>query len=317
MSFSDQVKDEIVRIDSETDCCGWAELVALVRLNGSLEIVKNKLALKIVSQKAAVARKIYRLLKERFDFLTKIVVRRSMYLNKNNHYIIKLPPQQGVKGFLVDCGLINDNYELSYEIQENLVTKRCCQKSYVRGTFLGGGSINDPGSSYHLEIWVHSYDYAHEFADLVAEKFQLEVKIRSRNDDYLLYLKNAEDIVKFLNIMGAHSSLLDFENTRVLKEVRNQVNRIVNCETANLNKTIEAARKQIENIKLIEVIKGLDSLSPSLQEIARLRLENPYVSLRELGELLKPQLSKSGVNHRLRRINKLANQIRKNKSLPN
>lgn len=314
MSFSDQVKEELTRIDLEEECCDWAELAALIKLNGSLEIKKNKFVLKIVSQKAVIARKVYSLLKEKFDFLTKIIVRRGMYLNKDNHYIIKLPPQNGVKELLLNCGLITDECELSHQIQEELVVKRCCQKSYLRGVFLAGGSINDPDSSYHLEIWVDSHDYALELTSLIKEKFQLEFKIRSRNGDYLLYLKKAEDIVKVLNIIGAHSALLNFENTRVLKEVRNQVNRIVNCETANLNKTIEAARKQIENIKLIEKVKGLDSLTPSLQEIARLRLENPYVSLKELGELLEPSLSKSGVNHRLRRIKKIAKEIKEEKS---
>ncbi|SDC70404.1 MULTISPECIES: DNA-binding protein WhiA [unclassified Candidatus Frackibacter] len=313
MSFSDQVKNEVARINPEDECCGWAELSALVRLNGSLEIVRKRLALKIVSQNAAVARKIYRLLKEKFNFFTKIIVRRSMYLSKENYYVIKLPPQNGVKDLLVNCGLIEDNYELNYKISDQLVTKRCCQKAYIKGTFLGSGSVNDPSGDYHLEIRVHSYDYAEEFANLVKEKFELEFKIRSKGDDYMLYLKSADEIVKILNIIGAHSALLEFENARVLKEVRNQVNRIVNCETANLNKTIEAARKQIENIKLIERIKGLDSLSASLQEIAKLRLENPYASLKELGQLLEPTLSKSGVNHRLRRINKMAKQIKKDK----
>lgn len=317
MSFSDQVKDEVTRIDLDSDCCAQAELAALVKLNGSLEIVKKRLALKVVFRKAAVARRIYRLLKERFDFLIKIVVRRSMYLNKDNYYIVKLPPQNGVKELLLNCGLINDNYELNHEIKDELVTKRCCQRAYTRGTFLGGGSINDPESSYHLEIWVDKHNYARQFADLAKEKFELEFKIRTRNDDYLLYLKKAKEVAKVLNIIEAHSALLNFENTKVLKEVKNQVNRIVNCETANLNKTLKAAREQIENIKLLEAVKGWDSLSPSLQEIAELRLENPYASLKELGELLEPSLSKSGVNHRLRRINKLAEEIKEKKSLLN
>ncbi|SJZ41640.1 DNA-binding protein WhiA [Selenihalanaerobacter shriftii] len=317
MSFSEQVKNEVARIDIENDCCGWAELAALIRLDGSLEIVRKRLALKIVSQQAAVARKIYRLLKNRFNFLTKIMVRKAMYLKKDNYYIIKLPPQNGVKELLINCGLIKDNYELDYDIPQHLISKRCCQRAYIRGTFLGGGSLNDPGSSYHLEIWIHNYDYAQKFVEIVKEEFELKFKIRTRKDDYLLYLKSSEEIVKFLNIIGAHSALLEFENTRVLKEVRNQVNRIVNCETANLNKTVEAARRQVENIKLIENIKGLDSLSPSLQEIAKLRLDNPYISFKELGQLLKPTLSKSGVNHRLRRIDKLADKIKENRSLLN
>ncbi|MBM7624206.1 DNA-binding protein WhiA [Sporohalobacter salinus] len=315
MSFSDQVKNEAARIEVESKCCGWAQLSALIKANGSLEIVRKRLALKLVSQHATVARQIYQLLKERFNLLTKIMVRRNMYLNKDNYYIIKLPPQKGVKELLINCGLIDDNYSLNDGIEDRLVANQCCKRAYFRGSFLGGGSVNDPESSYHLEIRVNKKDYAKKFADLVADSFGLNFRIRSRNDDHLLYLKKAEEIVKVLNIIGAHNSLLEFENTRVVKEVRNQVNRIVNCETANLNKTIEAARDQIENIKLIEAIKGLDSLSPSLLEIAELRLENPYASFKELGELLEPTLSKSGVNHRLRRINKLADELRDERNL--
>ncbi|ADL11868.1 protein of unknown function DUF199 [Acetohalobium arabaticum DSM 5501] len=315
MSFSDQVKNEAARIKVENKCCGWAQLAALIKVNGSLEIVRKRLALKMVSQHAAVARQTYQLLKERFNLLTKIMVRRNMYLNKDNYYIIKLPPQKGIKELLMNCGLIENDYRLNYRIKDSLVTNKCCKQAYLRGSFLGGGSVNNPESSYHLEIRVHKQDYAQQLAELAINSFGLDFGIRRKNSDSLLYLKNAEEIVKVLNIIGAHNSLLDFENTRVVKEVRNQVNRIVNCETANLNKTIEAAREQIGNIKLIEMIKGLDSLSPSLQEIAELRLENPYASFKELGELLEPTLSKSGVNHRLRRINKLADRLRDERNL--
>ncbi|MGM0471901.1 MAG: DNA-binding protein WhiA [Bacillota bacterium] len=315
MSFSEEVKNEVARIDIECECCGWSELAALVKSNGSLKIVSQQLALEISSQQAAVARRIYKLLKERFNLLTKIIVRRNMYLDKDNYYIIKLPPQQGVKDLLLNCGLIQDNYRLNYSIKEGLVQNQCCQRAYLRGCFLGGGSINDPESSYHLEIRVYNYNYAQQLVELAAANFGLGFKLRPRNDDYLLYLKNSEEIVKLLNVIGAHSALLDYENIKVLKEVRNQVNRIVNCETANLNKTIAAARKQIENIKLIEQFKGWDALSSGLQEIAKLRLNNPYASFKELGELLDPNLSKSGVNHRLRRINQLADKIKEERKV--
>ena len=315
MGFSEQVKNELARIEVKKRCCGWAELSALLKANGSLEIIKQQLALKVVSQQAAAARKIYRLLKERFDFLTEIVVSKAMYLNYDKYYIIKLPPQDRIKELLINCGLIKENYELSYQVNGDLVKNKCCRKAYLRGVFLGAGSINNPEAGYHLELRVSNQGYAQSLLEFAKQKLDLYFKLRQRQEDYLLYLKSSADIVKLLNITGAHSALLDYENTRVLKEVKNQVNRLVNCETANLTKTVQAAREQIENIKLIEEFEGLASLSPSLQEMAELRLANPYATYKELGELMEPQLSKSGVNHRLRRLNKIAKEIKENNSL--
>lgn len=306
MSFTKEVKTEVVRKDNSNRCCHLAELAVLVKVEGSLEIINQQLALKLVSQQAVVARKLYALLQERFNFITEIRVRKKMYLDQGNYYIINVPPQEGIKELLLDCGLIDDSFGLKYEIKEEFKEQECCKKSYVRGLFLATGSITDPEKEYHLEFRINQKNYAQELTELFAQ-FGIEIKLRYHKSNYQLYLKNGDDIIKVLNIIGAHSALLQYENTRVHKEVRNRVNRLVNCETANLNKTLEAARKQLEMIELIDEVKGLDNLSPSLQEIAHLRRENPYASLRELGEML--DLSKSGVNHRFRRIKKKAENL--------
>jgi DNA-binding protein WhiA len=233
-----------------------------------------------------------------------------MYLNQDNYYIINVPPQEGIKDLLMDCGLIDATYSLNYEIKEEFKEQACCKKSYLRGLFLAAGSIADPEKEYHLEISVNYENYAQELVELFAQ-FEIDIKLRQRNSNYLLYLKKSDDIIKVLNIIGAHSALLQFESTKVNKEVRNRVNRLVNCETANLNKTLEAARSQLEDIELIDHLEGLDNLSAGLEEIAQLRRNNPYASLRELGEMI--DLTKSGVNHRFRRLQKKADKLRKNK----
>ena len=309
MSFSDEVKKEVIRKDNSNTCCHLAELAALIKVEGSLEIVKGHLALKLKSQTAAVARKIYTLLKERFNFFTEIIVRKKMYLDKGNYYIIKVPPQKGVKDLLMDCGLIDESYILSYRIKKEFLDNECCRKAYLRGLFLAAGSISDPESDYHLEIVVDYQEYAEELISLF-EVFEIDINSRVRGEKHTLYLKNIEDILKVLNIIGAHSTLLEVENLRVYKRIKNQVNRKVNCETANLNKTVKAAQEQLEAIELIDGLKGLEELTPGLEEIARLRRENPYASMRELGEMLTPTLSKSGVNHRIRRIKKEAQKLK-------
>ncbi|WP_027340148.1 DNA-binding protein WhiA [Halonatronum saccharophilum] len=309
MSFADDVKNEVARKSYSRDCCRLAELASLIKLNGSLKIINRNLALKLKCQNAAVARRIYKLLKDQFNFFTEIVVRKKMYLDKGNYYIIKVPPQKGVKELLLNCGLIYEGYSLNYRVKEEFKKKRCCRKAYLRGLFLGGASVNHPDHSYHFELLVNNYDYAQDLKELFSY-FDVDIKYIKKEGGYLLYLKRADDITRVLNIIGAHSSLLKFENTRVYKEVRNRVNRLVNCETANLNKTVTAAQKQLEDIELIDTYKGIEKLAPSLREISILRKENPYASIKELGELLDPPLSKSGVSNRLRRIKKIAKEIR-------
>ncbi|MGM0502479.1 MAG: DNA-binding protein WhiA [Bacillota bacterium] len=314
MSFSVEVKKEVIRKDNSNQCCHLAELAALIKVEGSLEIVKGHLALKLESQNAAVARKTYTLLKERFNFITEIIVRKRMYLDKGNYYIIKVPPQEGIKDLLMDCGLIDESYILSYQIKDSFLESECCRKAYLRGLFLAAGSISDPESDYHLEISVEYKEYVKELVKLF-DVFDIDISTRVRGERHVLYLKNIEDILKVLNIIGAHSTLLELENLRIYKDIKNQVNRKVNCETANLNKTVKAAQEQLEAIELIDSFKGLEKLTPGLEEIARLRREHPYASMRELGEMLSPTLSKSGVNHRIRRLKKEAKQIKEKKNL--
>ena len=176
---------------------------------------------------------------------------------------------------------------------------------------MAGGSMTDPDRSYHLEITFPSLLLALECISLLKE-FDIESRHIERKGHYLVYLKEGQEIVDFLNVIGAHNALLKLENIRILKDMRNQVNRIVNCETANLEKTVNASLRHVDSIKYIAETRGLDSLPENLREIAVLRLENPDASLSELGQMLNPALSKSGVNHRLKKIDSIAESIRSN-----
>ena len=190
--------------------------------------------------------------------------------------------------------------------QDEQIARLC-----IREAFIKSGSINDPNKKYHLQIMFKTKSKANEMQRLL-ENFNINAKIIKKENEYMLYIKEGEEISNFLALIGANSSVLKFEEIRVIKETRNDINRLVNCETANLNKTIKAAVKQIEDIKFIKRKKAFSKLPENLQEIANIRLENPDVPLVELGKLLSSPLGKSGVNHRLKKISSIAEELKKN-----
>lgn len=314
MSFSEKTKNELARIISQDRCCQMAELAGLVRMDGTILIsAKNQVGLELTTENAAVARKVLRLAKLIFNVEIELRVKRKKRLKKNNIYLLKIPPQNNVQEILSTLGITKEGFLINPQVSPLATRKRCCRRSYLRGVFLGAGSVNDPESTYHLEIITTSEYYAQSLVELI-NKFGLEPKISTRKNWYVVYLKESEQIVTFLNIIEAHTALLNFESIRIQKDMRNKVNRLVNCETANLNKTIDAAFRQKENIKLIAETLGLDKLPPGLKQVAEIRLEHPDISLKELGEMTDPPLGKSGINHRMRKIEKIAENIREQKN---
>ena len=308
MSFSAVTKEELARLADQKPCCDLAELAALIRMDGTLQISGHRTyTLNVITESAPVARKIYRLAKDVLQRPVEIVVRRKLRLRKNNSYMVRIY-LRGVED-LQNLGLFNELGQIYEGIPPNLIKKRCDQKAYLRGSFLAGGSINNPEGNYHLEIVSNDEEHAKALCQL-ANHFKLGAKVSMRKNWYVVYIKESEHIVEFLGFIGAHHALLEFENVRVLKGVRNQVNRLVNCETANLDKVVDAAVRQLENIQLIQKTIGLQALPPTLRGMAELRLEYPDASLKELGEMLRPKVGKSGVNHRMRKIEDLAEQIR-------
>ncbi|MEW4223979.1 DNA-binding protein WhiA [Rossellomorea marisflavi] len=308
MSFASETKKELTNIEVK-DCCANAELSALIRMNGSLSFSNQQLVVNIQTENAAIARRIYTLIKKGYDTPVELLVRKKMRLKKNNVYIVRI--KEDSKMILEDLKILGEGFTFIHNISEDLVKKKCCKRSYLRGAFLAGGSVNNPEtSSYHLEIF-SLYAEHNEALSEVMNSFGLNSKTLERKKGFITYLKEAEKITEFLNVIGAHNALMRFEDVRIVRDMRNSVNRLVNCETANLNKTIGAALRQVENIKFIEKHVGLQVLPDKLREIAELRVTYQDVTLKELGEMVSGgTISKSGINHRLRKIDQLAEKIR-------
>ncbi|GCL74718.1 DNA-binding protein WhiA [Paenibacillus naphthalenovorans] len=308
MSFAAQTKKELTLMESE-QCCEKAELSALLRMNGAVQVSSQKIVLDVSTENAAIARRIYTLLKKTFQVHTELLVRKKMRLKKNNVYIVRVPNQ--VQEILKELRIVSEGFLFTPGIEPDIIKKSCCKRAYLRGAFLAGGSVNNPeGSSYHLEIYSMYEEHCQALCQL-ANDFDLNARCIERKKGFVLYIKEGEKIIEFLSLIGAHQALLRFEDVRIMKDMRNSVNRLVNCETANLNKTIGAAVRQIDNIRLLQKEVGLNNLPEKLREVAEIRLKHPDMNLKEVGDLLKGQVSKSGVNHRLRKIDELAEKLRK------
>lgn len=308
MSFSSLTKSELARVAGKEKCCRLAELSALVRIGGSLHLEAGHKKLVVETESAAVARKLFSLFKECFGVHGEVTVLRHKTLRKNNRYQVQVWSPLGVKEMLSLLGLVDGRGNLTEGVPWKLVRRDCCRRAYLRGAFLGGGSVSDPVGAYHLEVVAGDAVHARGLCRLM-RRFGLKAGISLRKARHVVYLKDGGSIADMLNIMGAHGALLEFENRRIYKDMRNQVNRLVNCETANLNKTVNAALRQVENIRFLANVLGLDRLPPALRQVAEARLRYPYASLRELGEMMEPRVSKSGVNHRLRRLEEMARKL--------
>lgn len=307
MSYASQVKKELTGLKVHKDNAR-AELMALIRMNGSLGIANHQMVLSVQTESPAIARRIYSLLKDFYGIESDIIVRKKMKLKKNNTYVVRL--RYHAKKVLTDLEIL-DGFHIMERVPMATFKDDLMMQSYLRGAFLAGGSVNNPETSrYHLEI----YSLYEEHNEMVAEMinhFHLNARTTARRSGYIVYLKEAEKIADFLQLIGATNSMLQFENIRIVRDMRNSVNRLVNCENANMDKVANAANKQVENIKLIDAHVGLNNVPEKLREIALTRLAHPEVSLKELGELVPGgPISKSGVNHRLRKLNAYADKIR-------
>lgn len=311
MSFASETKRELTQLEP-AQCCSQAELAALIRMIGSLSVSNRLMTLDMPTENAAIARRIYTLIKNVYGLSAELLVRKKMRLKKNNVYIVRV--KQGVRALLEQLKIIGDGFTLLRDVNEALVEKTCCKRAYLRGAFLAGGSMNHPDSSYHLEIFSVYYHHSEDVCRLMND-FQLNAKMLERRKGYIVYLKEAEKITEFLNLIGAHRALFAFEDVRIVKDMRNSVNRLVNCDTANLNKTVGAAMRQVESIRYIEETVGLDVLPEKLQEIAELRIKHQDATLKELGEMASGKISKSGINHRLRKIEEFAVKLRQGETI--
>lgn len=315
MSFSREVKAELARQGTEARHCQLAELAAIVSLTGRIrKISQNSHCLEIHTENLTVAQKSDMLLRKMFQITVDVRVRNHNRQGNAFSYDLLVQKPESVAAILKAVKWMDDQGRIQgngLTVQRKLVQNTCCKRAFLRGTFLVAGSVTDPQKAYHLEIAVLSDTYAVQLQQMMMF-FGLEAKIVTRKKYRVVYIKEGAQIVDFLNVVEAHVALMEFENIRIVKEVRNSVNRQVNCETANIGKTVAAAAKQIEDIEYIECNMGLRQLAKGLKEIAELRLEYPDSSLQELGQMLNPPIGKSGVNHRLRKLGNIADQLREN-----
>lgn len=311
MSFSSDIKDELCRINSEKQCCTFAELAGILRTGLIIRNIRNKSLLLFITEHASVSRMVYSRVKEIVPDGVEISGEKTTRFKRHVVYRLNftgITDLEEGKKFLKSIGININLSQQEIEYTDFKLQDRCCIRAYLRGGFLAVGSVSNPDKSYHIELSFTSSKISDEYMAYM-EYFALKPKRIQRKNYDIVYMKEGQEIVDFLNVINAHNALLEMENIRILKDMRNQVNRIVNCETANLEKTVNASLKQVSLIKYIDDKIGIENLPASLKEIARLRIENPEASLSELGKMLNPELGKSGVNHRMRKLQKLANDL--------
>lgn len=312
MSFSGKVKDELSRQWSQARHCQIAELAALISICGAIVIdSRNQYGIKIHTENITVARKVFTLVQKTFNIEADISVRRNIIKESVSYSVIIRKHSDALR--ILQATKLTDEYMDGFEeihiVNPIIVRQTCCKRAFLRGVFLAAGSMSDPEKSYHFEIVCAAEAMAVQLRKMICG-FSMDGKIVQRKKSWVVYLKEGSQIVDMLNIMEAPLSLMELENVRILKEMRNTVNRKVNCETANINKTVSAAVRQLEDIKYLQSTIGLEKLPEGLEETAHIRLSHPDATLKELGELMSPTVGKSGVNHRLRKISEMAEKVR-------
>ena len=317
MSFSGEVKEELGDQLSDARHCRIAEAAAILSMCGSIMIDSNdRYSIKIHTENLIVARKCFTLLRKTFNIRTEISIRRNLSKQNTSYWLLVKKHEEALR-LLQAAKLLTQEGDVLEElsiVRNTVVQLYCCRRAFIRGAFLVSGSISDPEKSYHYEIVCSAKGKAEQLQKII-NSFEIDAKVILRKKSYVVYVKEGAQISDLLNIMEAHVALMKFENIRILKDMRNAVNRKVNCETANINKTVSAAVKQIEDIRYIRDTIGLENLAEALKEVALTRLSYPEATLKELGDLLTPPVGKSGVNHRLRKLGEIADKLRQNKEV--
>ena len=310
MSFTTEVKAEI-SLNELHECCARAQLSALIQMCASLSLTSQGMALEIKSENVNTAKRILKLLKERYQVSAQLSVMRKMKLKKNNIYILRV--NAFASDILKDLQIMDES-GLRFHPHKTMLQKECCARAYLAGAFLASGSVNSPQTAnYHLEIVANSKSQA-DFLSMLMKRFALPAKYIHRRNQEVIYLKASDKISDFLRCVGASDALFAFEDSRIQRDFMNSLTRLDNCELANEMKSISAGKKQLEDIAWIETYRGLDTLPQKLQEAAVLRRQNPEASLNELCDAYYEQtgetISKSGMKHRLAKLKELASQYR-------
>ncbi len=308
MSFSGNVKDEIAQHISSARHCNLAELASIIQFCGKIGRLSDcRDTLVIATENENVYRKCFTLLKKTFNINSLL----DTESDSSSRYEMVLSDREEIWSILQGLKIIGSDgvfRGLGEPVNPLLIKNACCKRAYLRGAFLCTGSISDPNKGYHLELVCDTEDQAKQIIDVLSY-FDLEGRMVVRKKYYVVYMKEGAAIVDFLNICEAHVALMELENLRIVREMRNSINRRVNCEAANITKTVNAATKQIEEIEYLRDHYGFNNLPANLREMAEVRLEHPDATLAELGGYLDPPVGKSGVNHRLRRLSEIAGQM--------
>lgn len=306
MSFTAEVRDELSRCEPVCEYCNLATLAALVRVTGTLSIAGSGRRLTVATETGAVARTMINLTHTVLKLKTELTPRRSV-LHKVRNYLITLPEQPGLDKALVLLGVLDRKGNLVAGVPRHVVARPCCRLAYLRGALIAGGFVADPRGDFHLEIAVSGEEFARGLAKLI-EQEGVRARVNPRRGAYAVYVKSAEDICRLLTELGATRSVAGIEDARAMKLVKNNVNRKVNAELANQTRTADAAQHQVELIRRV-VDEGLyDTLPGALRTFCDLRLAHPDLSLRDLGALADPPLSKSALYHRVLRLEKLVGE---------
>ena len=309
VSYASDVKKELTSLPVHPEHAK-AELAAFLRMNGVLSLHDHQFSLDITTENPAIARRIFSLIKTAYGIKPLLIVSKKMKLKKNYQYLVRL--QKQVHEILTDLEIFDSSNGLITGIPEKIMSSEQRAMSYLRGAFVASGSVNNPETSrYHLEIYSLYENHNQDLLKLMNNFFYLNAKETRRRSGYIVYLKEAEKIGDFLHVVGAVNAMLAFEDLRIMRDMRNSVNRLVNCDTANLKKTANAAAKQVEDIQLIEEKFGLENLPEKLTVLARFRLTHPELSLKEVAaQVPDGPISKSGVNHRFQKIREIAKQLK-------
>lgn len=310
MTFSKDTKDELAHIVLEKNCCVLAEIAGFIRVCGTIKLMGGgKFKVVLTTEHNAVARHYKTLIKAYFDVDPTVEIGRSQAINKGKVYLMTLGPEELSEQILREAGILmlrgGMNY-ISDGIYEGLIKTKCCRKAYLRGLFLGTGTMSNPEKGYQFEIVCDSEILAGDVKRLLNGFIDIHAKVVVRKGQYVVYIKAASQILDLLAIMGAHTQYFSFEDIRMKKELVNRANRIQNCDQANIDKTVMASEKQIADIRTATAHGGMKILPEKLREIALLRLEYPEASMTEIGAMLNPPLKKAGVNNRFARIAELA-----------
>ncbi len=314
MSFSSETKNELARVYPEKKCCQLAEIAGFLRVSGSIRLAGGgRFKIVITTENPAVARHYKKLIKEYFRVDTRLEIGESASVKKGGYtYMLTIGPEMHSEQILRETGILmvreGNNY-LSDGIYSSIVRTKCCRKSYLRGIFLGSGSVSDPKKGYHLEFVCGSEVLARDLRKLINNFEDLSAKTVERKGRYIVYMKNSQYISDTLAIMGAHSEVLKMEEVRIEKGLVSEAVRITNCDTANTDRTLDASQKQLAAIRKIREKGGMEGLSVKLRDVALIREANPEASLTQIGEMLNPPLKKSGVNNRMKRIMEYADKL--------